>query len=102
MHNPDQGSEITLLRSYAPGVSVDLIQRLSSAFRDLRAQVDLGKISYPFSTRELVNLVRHIARFPGDPIAAVLENVFAFDAFDAQSVKPRSTQIIPGYWTADE
>ena len=41
-------------------------------------------LSYPYSTRELVNIVRHIAMFPDDNITTTLENVFAFDSFDPE------------------
>ena len=84
VQNPDQASEMLLLRNYAPGVSGDLLHMLTSAFRELREAVDAGLITYPYSTRELTNIVRHVAEYPGDAISAVLENVFAFDAFDQQ------------------
>ena len=31
-----------------------------------------------------LGIVRHLARFPNDSIADVLENTFAFDAFDGE------------------
>jgi len=45
---------------------------------------DDGVLSYPYSTRELVNIVNHISRFPDDNITQVLENVFSFDSFDGE------------------
>lgn len=44
--------------------------------------VDDGLLSYPYSTRELVNLVRHLEAFPKDSLVQTVENVFAFDNYD--------------------
>lgn len=60
MDNPDSESEIFLLRKYAPDISEDLLLKLTAAFGDLRKLVDEGLISYPYSTRELVNIVKHM------------------------------------------
>ena len=84
VQNPDQQSEIVLLQSYAPEVPEALLRMLTSAFRELRESVDAGKLIYPYSTRELTNVVRHLAKYPGDTITTVLENVFAFDVYDPQ------------------
>jgi von Willebrand factor A domain-containing protein 8 len=84
VHNPDQASEIALLQKYAPTLPLRLLQLLTGAFAELRQLTDQGKLSYPYSTRELVNVVRHMSAYPGDSVGAVLENVFAFDAFDPQ------------------
>ena len=35
-----------------------------------------------YSTRELVNIVRHMTAYPGDPMDKVLSNVLSFDSFD--------------------
>ena len=84
VQNPDQQSEIALLQSYAPDVPEALLRMLTSAFRELRESVDAGKLVYPYSTRELTNIVRHLAKYPGDTITSVLENIFAFDVYDPQ------------------
>ena len=55
-----QRSEVTLLRGYGPDVPVELIERLCRAFAELRAMNDAGAIAYPYSTRELVNVVVHV------------------------------------------
>ena len=52
VQNPDQASEIVLLKKYAPDVPDDLLRMLTSAFRELREAVDSGLITYPYSTRE--------------------------------------------------
>lgn len=80
--NPDQQSEIQLLRSYAPNVSDDLLKRLTAAFGELRNLSDDGILSYPYSTRELVNVSKHLQMYPQDPLGLVLANVFDFDSFD--------------------
>ncbi len=77
-------SELTLLQAYGPNVSVDILKRLTRLFNDLRTAVDEGQLSYPYSTRELVNLVKHIQSFPDDSLLHILENVFSFDLFHPQ------------------
>ena len=44
--------------------------------------VEEGKLMYPFSTRELVSVVTHLEKYPDDGVITVLDNVFAFDAYD--------------------
>eukprot|EP01043_Picozoa_sp_COSAG02_P055729 COSAG02_NODE_6512_length_3526_cov_1.616574_2_plen_106_part_00 len=46
--NPDQSSEMEMLRSYAPDLDVDTIMSLSTAFMDLRAMQDTGELLYPY------------------------------------------------------
>jgi hypothetical protein len=58
-----QRSEVTLLRGYGPNVPVELIERLCRAFAELRAMNDAGAIAYPYSTRELVNVVVHVQAY---------------------------------------
>ncbi|KAI7898653.1 AAA domain-containing protein [Cokeromyces recurvatus] len=83
--NPDMLSEMFLLRKYGPHVSKDLLMKLSSAFTDLRKLTDEGLISYPYSTRELVNVVLHIENYPEEGISKILQNVFDFDQYDQAS-----------------
>ena len=67
--NPDQQSEIEMLQSYADGaVPTSTLYKLTSAFKDLRQMTADGVLSYPYSTRELVNVVRHISMFPDDNV----------------------------------
>ena len=35
-----------------------------------------------YSTRELVNIVRHLSAFPEDSMDKTLQNVLSFDSFD--------------------
>jgi MoxR-like ATPase len=82
--NPDQQSEMALLRQYSPNLPQKLLEMLTGAFKDLRALTDAGKLTYPYSTRELVNIIKHLTAYPNDSVTSVLENIFAFDAYDPQ------------------
>lgn len=63
MDNPDIGSEVTLLRSYGPTVPEDQVLRLSVLFVELREMVEQGLLAYPYSSRELIKIVRHLEMF---------------------------------------
>ncbi|KAJ3144684.1 von Willebrand factor A domain-containing protein 8, partial [Irineochytrium annulatum] len=82
VENPDQASELSLLRNYAPDLAEDVLLRLTSAFHDLRRLVDEGLINYPYSTRELVSVVRHLQAYPGEGLSRALGNVFDFDLYE--------------------
>ena len=45
----------------------------------IMGQFDDGLVSYPFSLRELLALVRHLQSFPRDTLGTTLRNVFDFD-----------------------
>jgi len=49
-----------MLRQYGPNVPEETIRRLVLAFGELRTMADQGLISYPYSTREVVNVVKHL------------------------------------------
>ena len=49
-----------MLKQYGPTVSDDILKKLVSAFAELRQMSDAGSISYPYSTREVVNIVKHL------------------------------------------
>ena len=83
--NPDLASEISLLQFYAPDVGVDLIRKLCCVFFDLRRAFDDGTIIYPYSARELVNIVKHLQAFPSDGVVEAVQNVIAFDSFNEAS-----------------
>jgi von Willebrand factor A domain-containing protein 8 len=85
--NPDMRSEVALLRGYAPTVPVEVLRSLSMAFGELRSMCADGQLSYPISTRELIQCCRHLERFPDDPLHVVLDNIFAFDSFDDALLK---------------
>jgi len=79
--NPDAESEYHLMREYGPSVAQDTLRRLIACFDELRGFSDSGKLAYPYSTRELAAVVRHLERFPSDGIDRILRNVFDFDAY---------------------
>ena len=81
VENPDEESELELLQNYAKDVPLETLRKLSVAFQELRKLVDDNVIRYPYSTRELVNIVRHMQKFPDDGIAVILQNVFDFDQY---------------------
>jgi hypothetical protein len=85
--NPEPDSEIELLRSYGPNVPIDMIKQLVDVFGNLRQLVLEGTFSYPYSTRELVAIVKQLERFPRDGLLAALENVLDFDRFDAAAMR---------------
>lgn len=58
--NPSLENEISLLKQYGPDVDDMIIQKLVRAFGELRNMSDLGLVSYPYSTREVVNIVKHL------------------------------------------
>ena len=45
-----------------------------------------GVISYPYSTREIVAIVKHLEKYSGDGVVSAIENVVSFDSFN-QSVR---------------
>lgn len=85
MDNPDFESELILLKKYAPNVNVDFLEKLTFAFNDLRKLVDEGLINYPYSTRELVSVVKHLEAYPKEGLSRALQNVFDFDHYDLET-----------------
>ncbi|XP_072394328.1 von Willebrand factor A domain-containing protein 8 isoform X1 [Diabrotica undecimpunctata] len=77
--NPSRESEIELLKQYGPDVDVNTIKQLVGIFGDLRNMADQGLINYPYSTREVVNIVKHLQKYPNADLEDVLFNVFDFD-----------------------
>lgn len=49
-----------MLRKYGASVEDSMLTKLVSAFSELRVMADEGLIAYPYSTREVVNIVKHI------------------------------------------
>lgn len=58
--NPDQDSEQKVLSGLAPDLEPELLRSLVGAFGDLRKSFESGALSYPFSLRELLAIVRHL------------------------------------------
>lgn len=109
--NPDVQSELALLSAYAPNVPQvplrapyprtlslthalqDMLTCICGAFSDLRSMSDRGELSYPFSTREAVAVARHLEAFPSDGITVALQNVLAFDVYDA-TLRQTLTEVL--------
>lgn len=49
-----------MLRRYGDTVPDATLRRLVAAFGELRSLADQGLISYPYSTREVVSVVKHL------------------------------------------
>jgi hypothetical protein len=58
--NPSPESELSLLEQYGPNVPAKVIMKLVKAFGELRNMADQGLVQYPYSTREVVNIVKHL------------------------------------------
>src|SRR3569623_771147 len=67
-------------------VPIDKLKQLVAAFDDLREMADNSLLSYPYSTRELVNIVKHLQLFPDDSLVLAIRNVFDFDAYSSNDV----------------
>ncbi|KAJ8310233.1 hypothetical protein KUTeg_012098 [Tegillarca granosa] len=82
--NPDKESEMSMLRRYGPNVPESTLSKLVDAFGELRNMADQGLIAYPYSTREVVNIVKHLEKYPTEGLTAVVKNVFDFDAYSKE------------------
>jgi hypothetical protein len=81
--NPDKDSELQLLRSYGPDVPEEILVKLADAFDELRTSNEEGLLAYPYSTRELVAVVKHLQAWPKDGLVYTLDNILSFDKFDS-------------------
>ncbi|XP_058132611.1 von Willebrand factor A domain-containing protein 8 [Dasypus novemcinctus] len=81
--NPKPQSELEMLRQYGPSVPEPILQKLVAAFGELRSLADQGIINYPYSTREVVNIVKHLQKFPTEGLSSVVRNVFDFDSYNS-------------------
>ena len=86
INNPGKQSQLTMLQKYGPNVDLEITERLVDAFDDLRFASDNGVLSYPYSTRELVNVVKHLNSFPDEGVPRAMMNVLDFDMFDEQNL----------------
>ena len=80
--NPDLDSEMKLLQTFGPNVDPSTIRQIASSFDHLRSLADHGDLSYPYSTREAVAVVKHLNEFPEAGVIAAIHNVLDFDSFD--------------------
>eukprot|EP00985_Skeletonema_marinoi_P005448 scaffold2359_cov109-Skeletonema_marinoi.AAC.6 len=80
----DEESHRRILTSYGKGVvHPDVIDKLVKVWEDLRVAHETGVISYIFSVRESVSIVKHLSAFPDEGVQTAIENVLAFDRLDA-------------------
>uniref|UniRef100_A0A7N6B8M4 von Willebrand factor A domain-containing protein 8 n=1 Tax=Anabas testudineus TaxID=64144 RepID=A0A7N6B8M4_ANATE len=126
--NPKPQAELAMLKQYGPDVPDATLQKLVAAFGELRSMADQGTITYPYSTREVVNIVKHLQKFPGEGLANVVRNVFDFDSYNKDmrevliealhkhgipiGAKPTSVKLakelplpavkMTGYWTINQ
>ncbi|CAF0785254.1 unnamed protein product [Adineta ricciae] len=80
--NPPRESEIILLQNFAPKLERQKIEQLVDVFTELRQLSIDGIISYPYSLRELVSIVKHLNMFPNESLADVVRNVFDLDNYN--------------------
>jgi von Willebrand factor A domain-containing protein 8 len=85
--NPDLASEVRLLQQAAPSVSENLIRKLDLAFHDLRQAFVDGLVTYPYSLRELLHIVKHLHNYPQESLTAVLLNTLAFDLHRPEAIQ---------------
>ena len=85
VENPSLESELQLLRNYGPNVPEAILRQLVQSFSQLRSMADQGQLTYPYSTREVINIVKHLERYPKDGIVRVVSNVFDFDAYNPEA-----------------
>ncbi|KAG8302129.1 von Willebrand factor A domain-containing protein 8 [Homalodisca vitripennis] len=91
--NPSEESERALLSQYGPDVSRETVSRLVAAFAKLRSLADQGMVTYPYSTREAVSIVKHLQAYPNDSLADTVSNVFDFDSY-SQDLRDTLLQVL--------
>ncbi|KAK9871089.1 hypothetical protein WA026_011372 [Henosepilachna vigintioctopunctata] len=94
VENPSPNSEISMLSKYGPNVPVETLRKLVNVFGDLRQMADTGLVNYPYSTREVVNIVKHLQQFPNADIEDVMFNVFDFDKYNPEMVQTLGEVLI--------
>ncbi|BGP19567.1 hypothetical protein JCM10213_000167 [Rhodosporidiobolus nylandii] len=91
--NPDEASEVRVLKQLAPELEGELLEGLVRAFQDLRKEFDKGTLTYPFSLRELLHLVRHMRAYPSEPLESALRNIFDFDLHHPETLDALSSVL---------
>ncbi|EJK73464.1 hypothetical protein THAOC_04909, partial [Thalassiosira oceanica] len=75
----DVESHKKILNSYGENVKSKTIDKIASIWDELRLAHESGALSYPFSVRESVAVVKHLNAFPKDGISEAIDNVVSFD-----------------------
>lgn len=99
--NPTPESEIYLLQRYGPNVPVKVLRQLVNAFGELRSLADEGLLNYPYSTREVVNIVKHLERYPEENMSELVGNVLDFDRYQPEALQ-QVTQVLSKHGLAIE
>ena len=84
--NPPRESEIILLQNFGPNIERKKLEQLVDVFTELRQLSIDGIISYPYSLRELVSVVKHLNMFPNDSLADAVRNIFDFDNYNTDVI----------------
>ncbi|KAG5885894.1 hypothetical protein JTB14_019153 [Gonioctena quinquepunctata] len=100
VENPSRESEIELLKQYGPDVREDIIEKLVAVFGDLRVMADQGVVNYPYSTREVVNIVKHLQKFPTADLEDVIFNVFDFDRYSPEMIETLGDVLVKHGFTS--
>ena len=80
-----QLKKVTLI--FLIDIDTGVLDRLVATFAELRAMADQGQTQYPYSTREAVAIVKHLAQYPDEGIQAACSNVFDFDVYNEEASK---------------
>ncbi|EDW00287.1 von Willebrand factor A domain-containing protein 8 [Drosophila grimshawi] len=91
--NPTPESEIYLLQRYGPNVPINTLRMLVNAFGELRSLADEGLLNYPYSTREVVSIVKHLERYPEESMSELVGNVLDFDRYQPEALL-QVTQVL--------
>ncbi len=60
VENPSFESELELLQHFGPNLPPNTLRSLVQAFAQLRSMADQFLLNYPYSTREVINVVKHL------------------------------------------
>lgn len=91
--NPSPDSEIFLLQQYGPSVPKKTLATLVNAFGELRQMADEGLLNYPYSTREVVNIVKHLEKYPNENMSELVGNVLDFDKYQPEALEQVTTVL---------
>lgn len=94
--NPSIESEIYLLQQYGPNVNKNILEKLVNAFSELRSMADVGQLNYPYSTREVIQIVKHLQYFPDENMAELIGNVLDFDRYSPEALE-QVTDVLQKY-----
>lgn len=84
--NPSIESEMYLLKQYGPNVDEKILRKLVNAFAELRSMADIGELNYPYSAREVVNIVKHLQQYPNEDMNELIGNVLDFDRYSSDAL----------------